>query len=73
MPYGYMDPLGLGCLLSCRAFEVYFECCLLNALSALLLSGPERVLLVVLLRWTPHPVIVTIRDNGDYIRVFLYS
>ena len=21
----------------------------------------------------PHPVIVTIRDNKDYIRVFLYS
>ena len=20
-------------------------------------------------RWTPHPVIVTIGDNGDYIRV----
>ena len=25
------------------------------------------------LRWTPHPVIVTIRDNRDYIRVLLYS
>ena len=24
-------------------------------------------------RWTPHPVIVTIRDNKDYIRVLLYS
>ena len=24
-------------------------------------------------RWTPHPVIVTIRDNRDYIRVLLYS
>ena len=23
--------------------------------------------------WTPHPVIVTIRDNKDYIRVLLYS
>ena len=23
--------------------------------------------------WTPHPVIVTIRDNRDYIRVLLYS
>ena len=23
-------------------------------------------------RWTPHPVIVTIRDNRDYIRVLLY-
>ena len=22
-----------------------------------------------LLRWTPHPVIATIRDNRDYIRV----
>ena len=26
---------------------------------------------VVWVRWTPHPVIVTIRDNGNYIRVFL--
>ena len=25
------------------------------------------------LRWTPHPVIVTIRDNRDYIRVLLNS
>ena len=25
------------------------------------------------LRWTPHPVIVTIRDNWDYIRVLLFS
>ena len=25
------------------------------------------------LRWTPHPVIVTIRDNKDYITVLLYS
>ena len=25
------------------------------------------------LRWTPHPVIVTIRDNKDYIKVLLYS
>ena len=25
------------------------------------------------LRWTPHPVIVTIGDNRDYIRVLLYS
>ena len=25
------------------------------------------------LRWTPHPVILTIRDNRDYIRVLLYS
>ena len=27
----------------------------------------------VYFRWTPHPVIVTIRDNRDYIRVLLYS
>ena len=27
----------------------------------------------VSLRWTPHPVIVTIRDNANYIRVLLYS
>ena len=25
------------------------------------------------LRWTPYPVIVTIRVNKDYIRVLLYS
>ena len=24
-------------------------------------------------RWTPHPVIVTIRDIRDYVRVLLYS
>ena len=28
---------------------------------------------IISLRWTPHPVIVTIRDNRDYIRVLLYS
>ena len=27
----------------------------------------------ILLRWTPHPAIVVIRDNQDYIRVLLYS
>ena len=27
----------------------------------------------IYLRWTPHPVIVTIRDNKEYIRVRLYS
>ena len=27
----------------------------------------------IYLRWTPHPVIVTITDNRDYIRVLLYS
>ena len=25
------------------------------------------------LRWTPHPVLVTIRNSKDYIRVLLYS
>ena len=25
------------------------------------------------LRWTPHPLMVTIRDNEEYIRVLLYS
>ena len=25
------------------------------------------------LRWTPHPAMVTITDNRDYIRVLLYS
>ena len=24
-------------------------------------------------RWTPHPVIVTTRENRDHIRVLLYS
>ena len=28
---------------------------------------------VVSVRWTPHPVIVTIMDNKDHIRVLLYS
>ena len=27
----------------------------------------------VYVRWTPQPVIVTTRDNRDYIRVLLYS
>ena len=27
----------------------------------------------VYLRWTPHPVIVAVRDSKDYIRVLLYS
>ena len=27
----------------------------------------------VYFRWTPHPVIVTIRDTRDYIGVLLYS
>ena len=25
------------------------------------------------IRWAPHPIVVTIRDNKDYIRVLLYS
>ena len=29
--------------------------------------------MVIYFRWTPHPVIVTIGDNRDYIRVLLYS
>ena len=24
------------------------------------------------LRWTPHPVIVIIRDNKDYIRILIF-
>ena len=28
---------------------------------------------MIYVRWTPHPVIVTIMDNKDYIRVLLYS
>ena len=24
-------------------------------------------------RWSPHPVIVTIKDNKDHIRVLLFS
>ena len=24
-------------------------------------------------RWTPHPVIVSIKDNRDYVRVLFYS
>ena len=27
----------------------------------------------VSVRWTPHPVIVTLGDTRDYIRVLLYS
>ena len=32
----------------------------------------NRLVLGLSFRWTPHPVIVTIRDNRDYIRVLLY-
>ena len=28
---------------------------------------------IISLRWTPHPVMVTIRDNKGHIRVLLYS
>ena len=34
-----------------------------------LLKGYRRFII----RWTPRPVIVAIRDNKDYIRVLLYS
>ena len=27
----------------------------------------------IFFRWTPHPVMVTTRDNRDYIRVLSYS
>ena len=27
----------------------------------------------LMLRWTPHPVIVTIFDNKDHFRILLYS
>ena len=38
--------------------------------------SPEEIRvegLEISLRWTPHPVIVTIGDNRAYIRVLLYS
>ena len=35
-----------------------------------LFSGP---LLMEVLRWTPHPIIVAITDNKDYVRVLVYS
>ena len=31
------------------------------------------ILLGLYIRWTPHPVIVTIGDNRDYIKVLSYS
>ena len=40
------------------------------------LHDPEYLIpgvIMALFRWTPHPVIVTIRNNRDYIRVLLYS
>ena len=37
------------------------------------LSNPQKAPKKAYIRWTPHPVIVTIRDNKDYIRVLLYS
>ena len=36
-------------------------------------SPPCHGLKIYSLGGTPHPVIVTIRDNRDYIRVLLYS
>ena len=35
--------------------------------------GTPLGLKYIYLRWTPHPVIVTIGDNRDHIRVLLYS
>ena len=37
-------------------------------LSTLIVTMPQGDV-----RWTPHPVIVTIVDNEDYIRVLLYT
>ena len=39
-------------------------------LGALTTAGLDPALYT---RWTPHPVIVAIRDNKDYIRVLLDS
>ena len=36
-------------------------------------GGGYRLGFRVYVRCTPHPVIVTIGDNRDYIRVLLYS
>ena len=36
------------------------------------ISDTQKVQIPIV-RWTPHPVIVTIGDNRDYIRVLLYS
>ena len=32
-----------------------------------------NIYIYTLRRWTPHPVIVAIMDNDEYIRVLLYS
>ena len=40
-------------------------------LSTLTLSPKPYISIYI--RWTPHPVIVTIGDNRDHIRVLLYS
>ena len=45
----------------------YYVC---SAVSVLLQVGCRGVELI---RWTPDPVIVTIRDYEDYIGVLLYS
>ena len=37
------------------------------------LGGAPSLLPAVYFRWTPHPVIVAIGDNRDYIRVLSYS
>ena len=54
-----------------RLFSV--EVILLLLLLKQLLVKLYNIATMILLRWTPHPVIVTIRDNKDYIRVLLYS
>ena len=36
------------------------------------LQDLDRARTGLFFRWTPHPVIVTIRQNGDHIRVLLY-
>ena len=53
-----------GCFVSGggRAFQHAPKRCFLGTLEILWASS----------RWTPHPVIVTIRDHRDYIRVIIF-
>ena len=51
------------------------QCCLTGFKDVFMVQKKpaRRPACPVCVRWTPHPVIVTIRDNRDYMRVLLFS
>ena len=45
----------------------------LLGVKSVLTRSPDPPSKGIYFRWTPHPAIVTIGDNGDYISVLLYG